>query len=64
MVRSIDPGSCGCFGIGISLSIRQTAGLDAFLLVVSLAVAVLSKEGSPYSLDQWFVAADTPKKQR
>jgi uncharacterized membrane protein YphA (DoxX/SURF4 family) len=53
ILRNIDPGSCGCFGAGITLSIRQTAFLDAGLLLSCIALTVLAKRPIPLSTDSW-----------
>jgi uncharacterized membrane protein YphA (DoxX/SURF4 family) len=53
IARGIDPGSCGCFGIGINLSVHQTAALDAILLVLSFLTARFSGDTPAFSVDRW-----------
>jgi hypothetical protein len=53
MLRRIDPGSCGCFGIGTSLSIHQTAFLDTGLLALSILLFILSRTPLFLSTDAW-----------
>jgi uncharacterized membrane protein YphA (DoxX/SURF4 family) len=53
VLRGIDPGSCGCFGAGLALSPRQAMGIDAVLLLLSLVLAYLAKDPTPFSADSW-----------
>jgi uncharacterized membrane protein YphA (DoxX/SURF4 family) len=53
IARGIDPGSCGCFGMGISLGIHKMAALDATLFILSIISIIQSKSTQPLSLDDW-----------
>jgi hypothetical protein len=53
LARGIDPGSCGCFGIGMTLSIHKTLALDITLLILSLLVAAVHTPCTPFSTDSW-----------
>jgi uncharacterized membrane protein YphA (DoxX/SURF4 family) len=53
LARHIDPGSCGCFGIGITLSIQKGLAFDSGLFVLSLLLSVLSSPPLPLSADRW-----------
>jgi len=53
LARGIDPGSCGCFGMGISLGIRKMAALDATLLILSIISIIKYKSTLHFSADYW-----------
>ena len=53
IVRGIDPGSCGCFGMGISLGIHKMAVLDAILLILSIRSIIQSESPHSLSADHW-----------
>ena len=53
LARGIDPGSCGCFGLGLSLSLGGSIALDSALLVMSFLLIYLAKKPLPFSTDAW-----------
>jgi uncharacterized membrane protein YphA (DoxX/SURF4 family) len=55
-LRGIDPGSCGCFGMFLTLTIGQTLSLDTLFLALASTLTVLAKQPSPYSADRWIQA--------
>jgi uncharacterized membrane protein YphA (DoxX/SURF4 family) len=56
MLRGIDPGSCGCFGIGLTMSIHKTAAMDSVLLILSFLLFRLARKTLPASIDHWIHA--------
>jgi uncharacterized membrane protein YphA (DoxX/SURF4 family) len=61
IARGINPGSCGCFGAGLSFSIHQTALLDSVLLVASLIVSFFTPLSPRFSADRWINSEPTVK---
>jgi uncharacterized membrane protein YphA (DoxX/SURF4 family) len=53
LARHMDPGSCGCFGLGMSFKIQTMAILDSGLLAASLLLTYLSKIAPGISVDAW-----------
>jgi uncharacterized membrane protein YphA (DoxX/SURF4 family) len=53
LVRGINPGSCGCFGAGLSLSLHKGIALDTILLVFSLLLARIANSPLRWSADAW-----------
>lgn len=53
LARGIDLSSCGCFGIGLTVSPSHTLILDAFLLILSAGLIAPSREPLPLSVDAW-----------
>jgi uncharacterized membrane protein YphA (DoxX/SURF4 family) len=56
LARHIDPGSCGCFGFGLSLSVQKGIFLDLGFCLLSALLMYLSRTTSPWSADRWIDA--------
>jgi len=52
-LRGINPGACGCFGLGMSMSPHKMLAIDTVLWTLSLLLAILNKKPTPYSADSW-----------
>ncbi len=53
MLRGLHPGSCGCFGVGLSLSLHKAIALDTLFLLLSLLLTVFAIIPLPASADAW-----------
>jgi len=53
IIRGIDPGSCGCFGLGLKFSLQKTLAMDSILLIISLLLCVWSGRTPVLSVDNW-----------
>jgi uncharacterized membrane protein YphA (DoxX/SURF4 family) len=52
-LRGIDPGTCGCFGAGFSMSVRQMEIVDSALFIMSILATNLSNALCFLSADCW-----------